>query len=224
MALTRCNDLSPADWLTDADRSWEQLVEFGPASFAAYGRLRFLADPAYPGQGENDVEPLDAGASEVAQLRAVLGVLARHTRTPEDCYFCLWEGFLPQVHPLGAAWPRESRPHDPDAVPGITPCSTYVTRTDPMVVVPHRAYLLFGGALADLDDTGSAALWPGEPGAGTSTPAFIWPADRAWCIAADVDPHWAGIGADAAAFDELVADPGLDVVRADPRAVLPRYR
>lgn len=55
-------------------------------------------------------------------------------------------------------------------------------------------------------------------------PAFVWPADRAWCVAADVDPHWAGIGADTAAIDRLVADPHLDVVPADPREDQPCYR
>jgi hypothetical protein len=49
-------------------------------------------------------------------------------------------------------------------------------------------------------------------------PAFIWPADRAWCVANAVDPHWAGIGADVSAIDELLADPRLDVVRANPKA------
>ena len=54
-------------------------------------------------------------------------------------------------------------------------------------------------------------------------PAFIWPGDRTWCLANDVDPHWAGIGADSAAIDELLADPRLDVVPADPHHAPPHY-
>jgi hypothetical protein len=38
------------------------------------------------------------------------------------------------------------------------------------------------------------------------------------------DPHWAGIGADVSAIDELLADPRLDVVPADPREDQPAYR
>jgi hypothetical protein len=38
------------------------------------------------------------------------------------------------------------------------------------------------------------------------------------------DPHWAGIGADVSAIDELLADPRLDVVAADPREDQPAYR
>jgi len=54
-------------------------------------------------------------------------------------------------------------------------------------------------------------------------PAFIWPADHAWCIANDVDPHWAGIGASVAAIDELLVDPRLDIVRDDPNQEQPYY-
>jgi hypothetical protein len=39
-----------------SDRPWQQLVGFGPAGFPAYARLRFLPDPTYEGQSENDVE------------------------------------------------------------------------------------------------------------------------------------------------------------------------
>jgi hypothetical protein len=52
---------------------------------------------------------------------------------------------------------------------------------------------------------------------------LVWPADHAWCIANDVDPHWAGIGASVAAIDELLADPRLDIVRDDPGQAQPYY-
>ena len=92
-----------------------------------------------------------------------------------------------------------------------------------MVHVPNRAYLLFHGTVSDLDHWDSVAAWPGRPGAGAAVPAFVWPADRAWCIARDVDPHWAGIGADTRAIDRLIADPRLDVVRSDPDTPQPQY-
>ena len=53
---------------------------------------------------------------------------------------------------------------------------------------------------------------------------FIWPADHAWCVAHDVDPHYAGIGASSAAVADLLAQPDLDVVPADPRVEQPYYR
>ena len=54
-------------------------------------------------------------------------------------------------------------------------------------------------------------------------PAFVWPDDQRWCLASDVDPHWAGIGAEDAAVEALLRTPGLDVVRADPREVQPHF-
>jgi hypothetical protein len=199
MPLAPCTDLSAADWITTSDRPWDQLIEFGPAGFPAYARLRFIPDPAYAGQSENDVEIDEGAPSETDQLRMALEVLARRTTTPDDCYFCLWEGW--GLEGIGAPASRRS-----------------------LVVVPHRAYLLFHGSVTDLGERGSATRWPGQPKLGWSDPAFIWPADHAWCVANDVDPHWAGIGAPASAIEQLIADPRLDVALADPQTDQPRFR
>lgn len=195
MPLTPCTDVSAAAWLTSSDQPWQQLATLGPSGFASYARLRFLPDPAHPGQEESDVE-VDPGApSEHELLRTALEVLGHHTRTPDDCYFCLWDGWGQGL----------SRP----------------VLAGPKVVLPGRGYHLFRGALSDLGDWGPADLSRGP--SRQTDPAFVWPADHAWCLADDVDPHYAGIGAAAAAIDELLAHPGLDVVPADPRREQPHY-
>ena len=51
---------------------------------------------------------------------------------------------------------------------------------------------------------------------GSFAPAFVWPADHRWCFARNVDPHWAGIGAEQAAIDILLNAAELDVVPAQP--------
>jgi hypothetical protein len=76
----------------------------------------------------------------------------------------------------------------------------------------------------DLADWGVPQAWLGQRGLLDVPPAFMWPADHAWCIASDVDPHWAGIGAATAAIDELLADPRLDLVPALPSEIQPAYR
>jgi hypothetical protein len=86
VTLTLCSDLSAAGWLIASDWPWERLVCFGPAGFPAYARLRFLPDPAYEGQSENDVDLDEDAPSETAQLRLVLDVLGHYIRTPSDCY------------------------------------------------------------------------------------------------------------------------------------------
>lgn len=227
MALTPCSDLSPADWITFSELPWQRLVDFGPAGFAAYGRLRFLPDPVYEGQSENDVDPVQQDDPDQQddrdRLRRAFGLLAAHTRTPEECYFCLWDGYggiyggdavsvvLADVH----GRPRSG--------PTVAPAFSREVLEGPRVAVPGRSYFLFRGPLSEAFDWGAAPMWPGQPRRDMPNPALTWPADHAWCVASDVDPHWAGIGADTPALDQLIADPHLDVIAADPTQPQPAY-
>jgi hypothetical protein len=217
--LTFCSHVSPADWITTSRLPWKRLVTFGPESFAAHARLRFLPDPAYLGQSESDVES-DESHCESAQLPVLYELLAAHTRTPDDCYFCLWEGFGDlygkSVHRTLVL--KTSTYRRWTAAPAF-PLSVLEGRR---VVVPHRTYLLFRGPLSSAGQWGAAETLPGQPREYLPT-AFAWPADHAWCVVHDVDPHWAGIGADAPVIDQLVAEPRLDVVRADPNAAQPSF-
>ncbi|WP_432522835.1 hypothetical protein [Kineococcus sp. SYSU DK006] len=86
--------------------------------------------------------------------------------------------------------------------------------------IAERSCFLFTG---DLRELGEPAAWkaalrsthhPASPS--RPDPAFVWPADRAWCITRDVDPHYATIAAGTAAVEDLLRIPDLDIVRADP--------
>lgn len=195
MSLTYCADTSLADWLARSPTPAEQLISLGPSGFQAYARLRFIPDPVSPGQAEADVDVPEDHPSDVEQTRRALRLLAAFTFTTQECYFCLWEGYS-------------------DA-----PLPPLVQR-GPLVELPHRRYALLSGALDDID------AWEAVVGAGqrVAPPAFVWPADHRWCFTSDVDPHWAGIGAEQAAIDVLVACPELDVVPADPADRQPEYR
>ena len=223
MALTPCTDLSAASWIADSDQPWERLVSFGPSGLPAYARLRFLPDPAYPGQSENDADLAADAFSETEQLRTVLHTLAGYTSTPQQCYFCLWDGWGSDITGGGSMvvvdWTTGTGQPGQRIQRGF-PRSVL---DGPKVRIPNRAYYLFHGALSDLGDWGAAGMWPGQPRASMPDPAFIWPADRTWCVANDVDPHWAGIGAEPSAIDRLVADPRIDVVPADPHQTPPHY-
>lgn len=240
VALIACSDLSAAAWLSADSQPWEQLISMGPTGFAAYARVRFLPDPAFEGQSENDVEPDEDAPLESQQLHEALQVLAVHTRTPDDCYFCLWDGWGWTVYEDNGALTLEREqltPFDPTdypvasgpppgwAVPAVDRSGEPPQRPHASkIAVLDREYFLFRGALSefgswDIEQAGSDAGTADLP-----VPAFIWPADRTWCIANDVDPHWAGIGATTAAIDQLMTHSRLDVVRADPRKKQPLYR
>jgi hypothetical protein len=224
VALVHCSDLSAAGWIMTSDRPWQQLVSFGPAGLPRYARLRFLPDPAYVGQEEGDLDIETDDADDEAVLRMALETLTRHTRAPDDCYFCLWDGWGADIDGGDGARILDHQTGTVSKGPLMTPAFPPSVLRGPKVVVPGRAYLLFRGSISDLGDWGAADAWPGQPRPHMPKPAFVWPADHAWCVASDVDPHWAGIGADGAAIDELVADPRLDVVPADPREDQPYYR
>lgn len=194
MHLNHCSDPTPARWVVESRTPFDQLVMFGPSGFQATARLRFIPDPSRPGQSENDVEVPDDHPSDLAQAQLALHRLAEFTSTPDDCYFCVWEGYSDLVLP-----------------PGVTEAS--------LVVLPHRRYGLFRGPLGSID-TFAAELGSHDA---VAPPAFVWPADHRWCFASDVDPHWAGIGAEQDAVDALVADPDLDVVPANPAERQPLY-
>lgn len=227
MTLTFCWDLAPADWIAHSNLPAAQLIRFGPAGFEAYARLRLLPDPAHPGQSENDAEEEDW---RVDQLPRLLAALARHTTTPDDCYFCVWEGFgRDTVHTTTdtAVYVHSdtSRFVPLAARPGLAPAPPAGSTTHlPRVVVPHRAYWLFRGPLADVGTWNTAQGWPSAYRLDNTEPAFVWPADHAWCVTSDVDPHWAGIGAHRAVITRLASEPRLDVVLADPAQDQPAYR
>jgi hypothetical protein len=194
VTLRYSTDLSAADWIVRDRAPWEQLVTFGPRGFAAYARLRFIPDPDRPGQAESDNDLAPDHPADVEQARRALERLQRFTTTPDDCYYCLWDGY------------------GVDDIPAVV-------RDRPRVGLPHRQYFLLQGSLADFGGWGQLSASSGYD----FPPAFAWPADHRWCLTRDVDPHWAGIGADEEAVDALLADPALDVVRARPDEPQPNY-
>jgi hypothetical protein len=191
--LTRPAGLSVARWITGSSTPFDQLVMFGPEVFEASARIRFIPDPVAPGQQEADVHLPEGHLPDLVQAQIALHLLEAFTATPDVCYFCFWEGY-----------PYVDLP---------TP------RSDSLVVLPHRRYVLFRGAL-DSIDTVAERFGAGSP---VAPPAFVWPADHRWCFACDVDPHWAGVGAQRAAVDALVAHDDLDVVPAAPADPQPLY-
>ena len=206
MPLAVCSDLSAADWIVASDLPWQRLVMFGPAGFAAYARVRFIRDPTREDQQESEADP-QASPDEVDQWRALLKLLAAATEDPDDCYFGLWEGWgFPQS---AHRWPSFGVPR------GARP--------------PARSYFLFRGSLPEAEVWGggapaNAGIWgPSEFSRG-GAPAFVWPSNHTWCVAADIDPHWAGIGASVPVIERLISDARLAAVEADPAEEQPAYR
>lgn len=198
-----CSDLAAAAWIATSDEHWLDLVTLGPPGFPAYARLRYIPDPAYEGQSEHEGArqngPLpDDTLSKSEQLRVAVEALLQHTSSPTEGYLLMWDGWGDDVFPDS------------------------ILRT-PRVVVPGREYYLCRVSLPDFVSGAVKNSWEAETDHLMLPPAFIWPSDRAWCITSDVDPHWAGIGAEQALIDPLLTESRLDVVRVGENQKLPFY-
>ena len=98
-----------------------------------------------------------AGEPASDSLRAALATLAGHTTTPEIGYAAIWEGWTT------------------GPVPGA-----------PVVRIPNRTMVLFTGPVGVLRDA-PAMAWFGASAGRNQEPHLVWPEDRAWCLACEVD-------------------------------------
>lgn len=165
-----------------ATEYWSRFPVWGPRGFPAYARLRFVPDPEFDGQPITEIASVD-GPSEIWQLGVATTVLAGHTTTKDECYYAIWDAWdSVDLESTGAAL---------------------------MSSVPDRRYRLFKGTTDSLPKDRYEQLsetWQ------LPIPALIWPADHAWFIASDIDPHFAAIGASVSAVRDLFGDGRIDVV------------
>lgn len=198
MTFSPCADLTEAKWISSLDRPWETIATIGPPGYPAYGRLRFIHDPVFEGQSEMDVDIPDDHLQDDEQLRIAVENLLSHTSTPDDGYFLTWVG-----------WDRGSFPRS--------------LWRQPQVLIPNREYLMCRVSLHKYCSGAVEAAWEAESRHPMPPPAFIWPADRSWCVTQDVGPHWGSIGGEPAAIDSLLAEKRIDVVPFHPDEKLPLY-
>lgn len=151
-----------------------------------------LGPPGYEAYARVSFLPDDDDAYHCDRetMAIALDALAPHTTTPEQIFVGIWHGW--------GSWDEPSR----------------LARHRPRLSVSdHRGeirdYVLLEGPLDGALTRESLGLDPAHGGA--PTPHLLWPADRAWFIASDVDPDWFGISGPQAVIDELMAVDGLDI-------------
>ena len=188
MTLQFVDDTSEATWLLPdaSDRAAaEAVLGFGPPMFEAYARVLHLPDPQFDRQPEADL-PDEVFDHAPSEVEVVGRTLeALHAgSSPREIV-----SFL-----LWVGYPY--RPALPDRA-----------RFD---FSGLRSYALARGSVNDWRD------WAGDHGDhGRAFPAaFVWPASREWCLAFDVDSHFAGVGASDEAIARLLLTDGLTAERA----------
>jgi hypothetical protein len=109
-------------------------------------------------------------------------VLAAHTTTPDRCFIGEWEGY---------GWPEMA---DSSSVSEL--------RLDQRTFLVHQGSIRTAGRIGWRDQGGGFVREP---------PTLIWPADRAWFVAGDVDLDSSYIGGRGNLIAALLAEPDLEV-------------
>lgn len=142
-----------------------------------------------------------SGSCPRPELGTLAGLLAPHTATPDECWYAAWEGW----GQMGAGRRVLTTSGQGAPLPGICPPEVF---DGPRLSLPGRAYVVLHGAVADavevydLLDQQSPSLW--------------WPADRAWCVATEVDFGWTYVGGTAEAVGDVLAEAALEAMVARP--------
>jgi hypothetical protein len=131
----------------------------------------------------------EEGTLDAADLAVLIERLAEHTSTPEDCWFCIWEGY---------GW--DGRPDMVDPIPPEV-------RAGPRVQLPHRRHLLHHGPIT------AARAFVESQG---QSPTLWWPTDRAWCVGTELDLSWTYVAGSRALITRLLADARLEAQAIPP--------
>jgi hypothetical protein len=144
------------------------------------------------------------GSLDEEALSPLLNVLAGHTTTADDCVYGLWEGWgwiygSPAIATLGSRAP-------------VTSPFTAQELASPRVHLPSRDYLLLRGPLS-----GALALsCYGENWPAWQSPNLLWPADRAWFLASEIDFNSTLVAGDTDLIADILACPALESWPARP--------
>jgi len=172
-----------------------------------------------------DVREPDTGNLDPEALAALCDILARHTATPEACWFGVWDGHG-WLHPGGVfvavftgtdAVVKDSdgteSPPIEQAVPVIGLTWNERSPAMPLFELPWREHRLLSGPLDAALEMGSVVNGVFFP----HSPSLIWPEDHAWCVATDVDLRSTYVAATPALADELLSGDRLEAwpVRPD---------
>jgi len=159
-----------------------------------------------PGDGQSPLE----GSLYTGDAMALASIAREWTATPQDCWFCVWDGYGWDGPSVSAYLAADGEPpaivEEPrrDPVPGQV-------RDGPRVLLPHREYLLYRGPA---EDVVAPARLHGTRGQCAN---LWWPADRSWCVASEIDLPWTYVGGWPELISAILADERIEALPATPR-------
>ncbi|WP_432483482.1 hypothetical protein [Kineococcus esterisolvens] len=155
---------------------------------------------------------VERGSLHPRVLEALLDVLAPFTgdRTgQQECYQALWEGWgwLTGASALVLAFSEGPGPHAPEPVPATPPDVLEEALNAPRLPLPGRDHVLLTGPLHAALATGHQVT---DDWFSPQSPNLLWPADRSWCLASEIDFDSTLIGGPAQLIDAILAAPAVE--------------
>ena len=205
--------LHPVEGPPGAPTTWAQVCARTGRTPHATMQWAAITTPApgtdLPVGSEGRWEHVDvmAGHLQPVVLAPLLEVLAPATGQ-QECWHALWEGWGWE-HGSSAvlvAVLDDGPPPPPPAPEQLSPVLEEAFR-GPRLRLPGRDHLLFAGPL-------SAALATGRHPVPDwflpQSPNLLWPADRSWCLATEIDVDSTLVGGPVRLVEELLAAPGVE--------------
>lgn len=204
----------------------ERRRELRPATWASIAAA--LGTEAHPGmqwdaitRGTHDstwidgweVDPPRTGDLAPESLALLAGLL------PDGaCTVGVWAGWGGLHGGVRVTFAREGSGVAPSTSTGpfgVDPAITRATSEGPLLELPGREYVLLAGRVEELRDVGwAAAAGLGEPGS-TEPVNLIWPDDRSWFVATEIDYDSTIVGGSEQLISAVLSADGLEAARVE---------
>jgi hypothetical protein len=215
-------DVRQADWIAERLTPWDEyrVTMVVPAGFEAYARVLHPVDT--PENGGRLIRWADVAAWSGMPLR----------RDAQFHSIALPPAGPAGPSPFGGQTPLEGTLYtaDAEAIAAIarawtaTPGECWFCVWDgfgrdplpasvcagPRVRLPNREYLLYQGPAEAVTAAAGAHDSPGQ------CANLWWPADRAWCVASEIDLPWTYAGGPRGLIDAILADDRIEALPAAP--------
>lgn len=202
---------------------WADIATWSGREIHALAQFKHLSRPV-PGSDTQPkpwhFEPND-GDPPPEVLSPLRRILARHTRTPDKCWFCLWEGWG-QLNEgatgVQIALPPDSKETGEEVIDrlGIWTGAAILPKVIalPRVELPGRGYFLLSGPLSSIIDEEMVAGSSEEGHSGvefvSQPPSIFWPEDKSWCVASEIDLDSTYVAGSTELIAELLDEPALE--------------
>ena len=189
---------------------WAEVAEWSGVPLEADSQFHDIAlperEPGAPAPWKS--QGPEEGTLTADDAVALTEILRAHTAGSVRCWFCVWDGWgLDHSVTLTAASENHSifRVHAGARLPRPAPAP--VRDEGPLVHLPGRDYQLYAGPVE------AAAAFARSHG---HTPNLWWPADRAWCVASEIDLPWSYVGGPATLIHDVLTDSRVEAMPARP--------